>query len=197
KTINREGKGEFSIQVWQFKQTNPHLYMELFEKYGWTVENDSQQPIMYFKGKTGNALKDEIRRGFTSSTYANKIKQNSPILGPLVYSTKNIEFQRKQVDDFVYRLNDVVLKIKPSNEYASTLGDYLKSTLGKAIVLDHHVNRPAYVKRDFGKALNRFFEQNEHASRNPYDWNDKHFEYEMKILDDYGINREMSGNVAP
>ncbi|CAF1233068.1 unnamed protein product, partial [Didymodactylos carnosus] len=72
-----------------------------------------------------------------------------------------------------------------------------KSTLGKAIVLDHHVNRPAYVKRDFGKALNRFFEQNEHASRNPNDWNDKHFEYEMKILDDYGINREMSGNVAP
>ncbi|WP_407267459.1 hypothetical protein [Tenacibaculum maritimum] len=27
----------------------------------------------------------------------------------------------------------------------------------KATVLDHHINRPAYVKSDFGKALDNFF----------------------------------------
>ncbi|WP_407268117.1 hypothetical protein [Tenacibaculum maritimum] len=80
----------------------------------------------------------------------------------------------------------------------------------KATVLDHHINRPAYVKSDFGKALDNFFikkdkeveefnkkgkDKKKHkskVSRNPNDWGDNHSIYEKSILDDYGKNRRMS-----
>ncbi|MCD9583371.1 hypothetical protein [Tenacibaculum maritimum] len=77
----------------------------------------------------------------------------------------------------------------------------------KATVLDHHINRPAYVKSDFGKALDNFFikkdkeveefnkkekDKTKHknkVSRNPNDWENNHSTYEKSILDDYGVNR--------
>jgi hypothetical protein len=91
--------------------------------------------------------------------------------------------------DFIDRLRNKVLPIKPSLKDPYTLEDYLKSKLGKATVLDHHVNRPGYVKTDFKNALERFFKNNPTVSRNPYDWSFNHAKYERIILDDYGNNR--------
>ena len=72
------------------------------------------------------------------------------------------------------------------------LKDYLKSPLGKATVLDHHINRPGYVSRDFGAALQRFFDRNPSAAQEPINWGDNHEKYEHSILNDYGNTRRMA-----
>lgn len=68
--------------------------------------------------------------------------------------------------------------------------DILKSKLGKATLLDHHINRPAYARFDLGSAVKRFFEQHPNVSTNPADWKGDHQEFEKIILEDYGKNRE-------
>lgn len=190
KTVNPQGKGEFPIQVKEFKEKYPAKYKELFEDCGWTVENDT----MYYKDPndsaatkiTGSALKTKIREGFKESEFKKKLK--CAPLEPIAKASQDKDFQAKQVADFIDRLKNKVLPIKPSG-YSYALSAFLKSKLGKATALDHHINRPGYVKTDFGKALDTFFAANPTVSKNPGEWGDKHAEYEKTILDDYGVNR--------
>ncbi len=206
KTINPKGEGEFTTQVQEFKNSNPDKYKELFEECGWTVESGK----MYYKDPddpkatkiTGSALKTKIRKGFVASQFKKKLKCKP--LEPITKAATDKDFQAKQVEDFIKRLNKVLL-IKPTG-HSYQLKAYVKSKLGKATVLDHHINRPAYVDNDFGKALNNFFvgkdkeietfnkgkekkDQKAKVSRNPADWGTNHATYEKTILDDYGKNR--------
>jgi len=190
KTINPKGAGEFAKQVSEFKELNPLKYKELFEDCGWIVENN----MMYFKEPcnqeskkiTGEKLKKYLRKGFTLSTYGNKVESNP--VGIIVRASKDKDFQAKQVTDFINRLTNIVLPIKPVG-YAYSLSAYLQSKLGKATVLDQHINRPAYVDNDFGKALDKFFKKNPTVDRNPNNWGANHYMYEKTILDDYGKKR--------
>jgi len=207
KTVNPQGKGEFPIQVQEFKNSNPSKYKSLFEDCGWTVENKT----LYYKDLsdssakkiTGKALKTKIREGFKASEFKKKLKCKP--LEPIVKAMNDKDFQAKQVEDFIDRLKNKVLPIKPVG-YSYKLKDYLLSKLGKATVLDHHINRPAYVDNDFGEALDNFFskkdkevndfnkgkdekDQKAKISRNPANWGTNHAAYEKNVLDDYGKNR--------
>ncbi|MHA7057233.1 LysM peptidoglycan-binding domain-containing protein [Aquimarina sp. M1] len=204
KTINPIGKGEFPIQVEEFKKSNPDKYKNLFEDCGWTADekkmyyndpNDSSSSKI-----TGSALKTKIREGFVSSEYNKKIKCKP--LEPIVRASKDKDFQAKQVGDFIDRLRNKVLPLKPTG-YTYKLSDYLESKLGRALVLDHHVNRPGHVKKYFGEALNRFFkkkddeveernkdkkeeEKESKISRKPSEWGEQHSSYEKAIIKIYG-----------
>ncbi|MDE0535188.1 hypothetical protein, partial [Tenacibaculum sp. L6] len=154
----------------------------------------------------GKELKKEIRKGFESSTYKQKLE--CELLEPIVKAFKDSDFQSLQIIDTKKRL-DTVIKFKPKG-YSYKISSYFKSKLGKATALDHHINRPAYVKTDLGKALDNFYtkkdkeiedfnkkekDEKKHKtkiSRNPDDWGNSHSEYEKEILDDYGVNRRMS-----
>lgn len=208
KTVNPTGKGEFPIQVQEFKADHPEKYKELFEDCGWTVESNT----MYYKDPsdsaatkiTGSALKTKIREGFKKSEFKKKLK--CAPLEPIAKASLDKDFQAKQVKDFIDRLKNKVLPIKPKG-YSYSLKDFLNSKLGKATALDHHINRPGYVKNDFGKALDNFFvkkdkevldfntaeaDSSKHkskVSKNPNDWGTDHAAYETIILDDYGVNR--------
>ncbi len=204
KTINPMGKGEFPIQVEEFKKSNPDKYKNLFEECGWSADGGK----IYYKDPndsssskiTGSALKTKIREGFVSTEYNKKIKCKP--LEPIVRAAKDKDFQAKQVEDFIDRLRNKVLPLKPTG-YSYRLSDFLKSKLGKALVLDHHVNRPGHVKMYFGEALNRFFkkkdeevaernkdkkekEKESNLSRKPSDWGDQHSSYEKEIIKIYG-----------
>ncbi|MEM0942114.1 MAG: calcium-binding protein [Bacteroidota bacterium] len=162
KTVNSQGKGEFPIQVKEFKDAYPEKYEELFEKCGWTVETVRGKQVMYYKDPndssgskvTGSQLKEKIREGFTSSTHLQKLECKP--LEPIIQAAKDSDFQSKQVKDFIDRLKNKVLPMKPSG-YNYRIKDYLKSKLGEATVLDHHINRPAHVRSYFSEALNQFF----------------------------------------
>lgn len=208
KTINPQGKGEFPIQVQEFKKDYPAKYKELFEECGWSVQSGT----MYYKDPsdsdatkiTGSALKKKIREGYKKSEFKKKLKCKP--LEPIAKAASDKDFQAKQVKDFIDRLKNKVLPIKPKG-YTHPLSAYLKSKLGKATVLDHHINRPAYVKTDFAEALDNFFtkkdkevddfnklekDKSKHkkkVSKDPSTWGDNHADYEKDILDDYGVNR--------
>ncbi|GAA0872267.1 hypothetical protein GCM10009117_14140 [Gangjinia marincola] len=207
KTINPTGQGEFPIQVAEFKELNPEKYNCLFESCGWTVEENT----MYYQDLsnsdsqrvTGRQLKNLIREGFNASEFRNYL--DCKPLEPILKAVKDPDFQAKQIDDFIDRLRNRVLPTTPVG-YNNTIGEYLNSALGHATVLDHHINRPAYLDNDFGSALDVFFrqvdreierynvnrssdEQLQPVSRNPNEWGNNHARYEQRILDIYGVNR--------
>ena len=140
---------------------------------------------------TGPELKNLIREGFTESSYTKKQKIESTPLGSILKAITHEKFQEQQVLDFAKRLQHEVMEIKPSG-FEFTLREYLKSPLGKATVLDHHINRPGYVSCDFGAALQRFMDSNPSTTKAPASWGDNHAEYELSILNDYGIARRMA-----
>lgn len=72
---------------------------------------------------------------------------------------------------------------------SNKIKDYVKTSLGKAIVLDQSINRPAHAVRDFGAALNDFFKKNPSVSEDPNSWKNNHSNYEAIIIDYYGKHR--------
>lgn len=196
KTINPSGYGELPIQMWHFKQKFPEKYKGILENCQWKIEEiinyGKKNKIIStsyrasYKGITGSALKSKIREGFTKNKNGTSVP--CPPLEPLINLCKDIDYQRIQIEDFAKRLNENVLQIKPSG-YSSLLNVYLKSKLGKATALDHHINRPGYVASDFGGALKRFHNKHPKVSIDPGTWGDEHSNYEQLILDDYGKNR--------
>lgn len=190
KTINPEGAGEFPKQVLEFKDEHPKLYDALFSKCGWEVSAD-KEPVMSYKGQTGAALKKLIRNGFDEDGFQARISKQSKPLAAIVHAISTEEFQDKQVEDFIHRLRGV-MSLKPQGSTDHTIGDYTKSRFGKAVVLDQHVNRPAYVSRDFAKALTRFHIEISDAPKDPRQWGSQHPAYELKLLDIYGELRRMT-----
>ena len=190
KTINLEGEGEFPIQVEKFKTRFPHKYKMLLENCGWTVSHH----IMYYqdpddknaKKITATELKRKIRKGFSKENFTKYIR--SKPIEPVIRLAKDADFQSIQIEDFIQRLRKKVLPLRPKT-YQYALKDYVKSKLGRATLLDHHINRPGYVSIDFKKALDNFFIHNPHVSKNPNVWGHLHSSYESKIIDYYGKHR--------
>jgi hypothetical protein len=110
-------------------------------------------------------------------------------LGPFRSLGRTPEFQRKQVLDFNDRLVGALRK-KPKG-YAHEIGNYVTSEHGAALVLDQDVNRPGYVKKDFGKALDKFYSSNPQVSKDPSAWGaDQRQVYEQEVLENYaGVRR--------
>ncbi|CAF4016653.1 unnamed protein product [Rotaria sp. Silwood1] len=191
KTINSKGTGEFPKQLWEFKNQYPKLYEDLFKAHGWTVKEDSGTYSMSYNEKTGNELKDSIRKDFQK-----KVKSaSSKPLEVLVNAVSSKELQEKQVIDSVNRLHQQVLSIKPTGYESYTLNDYLQSNLGRGLALDQHVNRPGYVKKDFGQALKHLFNKYKNLSKNPAEWGSNREKYEAELVDYYGQNRRMTDAV--
>lgn len=210
KTVNQEGFGEFPTQVYEFKEKHPDKYRLLFERCGWIVEKENNKARMYYncyKGKiTGTELRALVREGFDINSVNQKLA-NEP-LAHLIKVGKDEDFIRKQVFDFILRIRKYCNK-KP-NGYSYQIKKYFKSALGKALILDQSVNRPAYVTRDVGIALTTYFTEKDNEtiefnltvknpenkknniSRNPDDWGNKHTEYENRIIEIYAATREMN-----
>ena len=194
KTINPEGYGEFPIQMYEFKKEYPERFKKLFENCGWEVKEEkttvNKKEIIkykaYYLNVTGKDLKNKIRDGFSIDNFKKNVQCIS--IEPLINAARDPYFQAKQIEDFITRLRYKVLPIKPLG-YEHQLKDFLKSKLGKATVLDQHINRPAYVKEDFAKALDDFFKQNSKLSKNPNEWGSEHKKNEEDILEIYGKNR--------
>jgi hypothetical protein len=191
KTINPQGYGELSIQLWEFKQSYPDKFKELFENCGWTVKEieipQKNKTIIkkyqsHYNDKTGKDLKALIRKGFEAKK--NKQKVICSPMEPFINACKDDDFQEKQIVDFIKRLNIAINK-KPTG-YSNNIKDFVKSKLGKATVLDHDVNRPGHVSDCFRDALNQFFAKNKKISKNPEDWKENHAIYEKEVLEIYG-----------
>jgi hypothetical protein len=195
KTVNPTGTGEFPIQVAQFKADNEPAYERLFARCGWTVEMDGGAKMYYQDSEitggvklTGNSLYTKLREGCTNATFGQRIKQKP--LAVIAHAIRNDEFQDKQVKDFATRLR-LVRTLIPVG-YAHSLAEYFLTDLGQATALDEHVNRPANVAVDIGKALDVFFHAHPTVKKDPSTWGESHATYESEIIAYYGERRNMS-----
>ncbi|MDQ7980634.1 hypothetical protein QYH69_25680 [Paraburkholderia sp. SARCC-3016] len=206
KTINSSGGGEFPEQVARFKQSDEAGYRDLFEQCGWTVEGVGRSAIMHYAHPaltndlkiTGEPLRTLIRIDCSKENFGKKI--SSIPLAAIVQAISAKSYERHQLMDFIDRLRNVVLPTIPS-QYQHSVGEFFLSDLGRATALDQSINRPAFVARDIGWALNSFFAIRSSVSKNPKEWGQKHKLYESEILQIYGPNRSMARingiNVAP
>ncbi|MFJ4375261.1 SH3 domain-containing protein [Pseudomonas japonica] len=191
KTINFQGGGELPAQVDKFKEKHPLLYKALFEDCGWTVKAVNNESFMYYKGRTGDELKRILRDGFDKKASEARTQIASAPLAAFANAIKHEEYLALQVVDFIERLRKAN-NLYPRGFSEQKISDFLYSDLGKALILDQHVNRPNYVGRDFGKALDLFFDKNPGVSRNPMGWGVDRIQYESKIIEIYGPLRDMT-----
>ncbi|WP_019450572.1 hypothetical protein [Cupriavidus sp. BIS7] len=197
KTINPTGGGELPTQVAAFRSNDEEAYIQLFEKCGWSVEGRGSQAKMFYTHPvitngnkiTGSELKSIIRQGCSPETYRQKI--GSVPLAVIVSAITDKRYERLQLMDFLTRLRNDILPQTPRG-YDYTIGSYFQSDLGRATALDHHINRPGYVRNDIGAALKRFFNSYPTAPANPAEWGERRQSYEATIIEDYGNNRRMA-----
>lgn len=197
KTVNPQGTGELPRQVWDFKEANPEKYQTLFADKGWTVERvkpgnteDSFALRLTVDGKT-----------LTPRETADYIKDRenpdhwTKALDPMQKAGRDPDFQTQQIKDFQSRLRVATSVIPAGPNYTKPAGDYVTSEQGAALLLDHHVNRPAHVDNAFGLALDRFYAANPKVSRDPADWTaEQREQYEPAILSNYQATRELKYN---
>ena len=186
KTINSLGAGELPTQMNKFKEQFPQLFDKYFKCCGWDVRLKSGEYVAYYNDVTGAELKNIIRNGYTADTYGKFVPNKAVAIFAEAIDTD--EYKELQVLDFIDRLR-LALNIIPKG-YNYQIASYVKSNLGKATVLDHHVNRPNNVSKYFGIALDSFFSKNPNVSKNPNTWGALHNKYEKEIIDYYGVNRD-------
>ncbi len=198
--VGLEGKGELSIQLAKFRDKYPDLYANHMSNCGWIVEGTGSSAITYYVddlltsgGKvTGRDLKNLLRKGCDESTF-NSVLNSKPLAG-LLKVISLPEFLDIQVLDFIERLHSAESQVVSSGDIR--IKDYIKSNFGRAVVLDHSVNRPGYVKDNFKMAISNFHTKNPNVSLNPHDWAESHEIYEKKILEEYKVTRSMTDSIS-
>ncbi|WP_257210273.1 calcium-binding protein [Aggregatibacter actinomycetemcomitans] len=185
KTINPLGEGELPIQMNKFKEQFPQLFDKYFRCCGWDVRLKSGKYVAYYNDFTGAELKAIIRNGYTADTYGKFVPNKAVAI--FAEAIDIDEYKEIQVLDFIDRLH-LALNIVPEG-YSYKIASYVRSNLGRATVLDHHVNRPNNVSKYFGIALDYFFSKNPNISKNPDTWGELHNKYENEIINFYGVNR--------
>jgi hypothetical protein len=195
--IDFEGKGELSTQLAKFRDRHPDLYRSHVEYCGWSVEGSGSSAVIYYRDKvltqgnniTSTKLKTLLRQGCNKSTYG-KTVYNKP-LAALLKVLSLPEYFDLQVLDFIERLKNVENKIVV-NAGNKKIKDFVQSDFGRAVVLDHSVNRPEYVAIDFKQALENFHTKNPTVSLDPQTWGKGRTSYETKLLEEYKLTRRMT-----
>ncbi|MEV3819556.1 hypothetical protein [Aeromonas dhakensis] len=198
--VGLEGKGELSIQLAKFRDKYPDLYANHMSNCGWIVEGTGSSATTYYVDDlltggdkvTGRDLKNLLRKGCDESTF-NSVINSKPLAG-LLKVISLPEFLDIQVLDFIERLHSAESHVVSSGDIR--IKDFIKSDFGRAVVLDHSVNRPGYVKDNFKMAISNFHTKNPNVSLNPHDWAESHEIYEKKLLEEYKITRSMTDSIS-
>lgn len=197
KTVNSDGAGELPKQLAEFNadtETAAVFTRELGEK-GYSLakniigKNKDGTPkygnddLLYFTDPK-NPAAQPMTGAKLDQFIQNHADRRLDTLGPFRSLGRTPEFQRKQVLDFNDRLIGALDKV-PSG-YNCSIGDYVTSEYASALVVDQDVNRPGYVKKDFGAALDKFYIANPKAAKDPTLWTrDEAQQYQPKIVEFY------------
>jgi hypothetical protein len=197
--VNPQGLGELPTQLRQFANdpATSGVFDRVMGSKGYSVKSTITTSAKGVKTYLDDTLyyTDPNKAGATPITGAalDKLIQNNPdrqdeLLSPFRELGRTPEFQRKQVLDFNDRLVGAVGK-KPAG-YNYPISSYVSSESSSALVLDQDVNRPGFVKADFGSALDSFYADNPGAPKNPDLWSAvQRAEYEPDIVDNYSAVR--------
>jgi len=193
-TINKNGQGELPALIEQFAKKDPEAYKRLFADKGLTIQHDSiktkggktvldAHATIYYKDPnqpnmkpiTGRAL-----RAYTKDKNNHLAAENA--LRPLHDAAGDPAFIKLMLEYFQNRLKTAI----GTNVNGHPLSSYVHNLEARADALDQSVNRPAYVKPDFTKAVKQFYKDNPLAPKNPDSWTpEQRAIYEPQILKDY------------
>ncbi len=197
KTIRgAQSRGELATQIAAFRDAHPAEYQRYFSNCGWTVTGSGGEASLGYADSTftngvrivGDELYTALRRDCSIDTFGKPVR--CPAVASMARAVSSPLYQELQVKDFVDRLNHAIGK-KPSG-YDFQIKDYLQSPLGRATVVDQDVNAPGATTNSMKASLDRFFQHNPHAPRNPAEWGANRAAYETSILQDYGPSRYMA-----
>lgn len=194
--VGLEGKGEFSTQFATFRDKHQDLYQQYAVSCGWSVTGSGSSAVIYYSDATltdgekitSTALKTLVRQGCNVQTFGYSV-YNKP-LAALVKVLSLPEYLDLQVIDFIKRLHSAESKVVTTN--GNKISDFVQSNFGRAVVLDHSVNRPGNVGADFKKAIDNFHIHNPTVSLDPNAWGTDHDTYETKLLEEYKLTRRMT-----
>lgn len=203
KTVDPSGFGQLPHQLADFKKNNPEKYEELFGKKGIIIKkemnsvNSKNENRLYYKDPndinateaTGDELKKIVNQNGSKDEW---LEEKNTLLSNKFTSIfreagSDSDFQKQQVKDIRIQMNAALAK-KPLG-YNYPVSEFMSSDKGRATIFDQHINKPAYVTKDIGNALDRFFESNPRVSKNPAEWGENRALYEASILEDYGTKR--------
>jgi len=202
KTVKSTGKGEFSKQFAKFRDKYPTLYKIHAINCGWKVVGEGINATIYYNNSlltydndiTGEELKAIIRKGCDVNSYGKSV-YNKP-LAAIVKLISLKEFQELQVLDFIERLHEVENKELTIDGKNLTIKDFVTTKFGRALILDHSVNRPNSVSTNFKAALDNFFINYPKVNKDPATWGDNHVLYENILLEYYRDARhQMTDNI--
>ncbi|MBK9733155.1 MAG: hypothetical protein IPO83_18025 [Chitinophagaceae bacterium] len=203
KTVDPSGFGQLPKQLADFRKIDPEKFEELFFKKGIIIKeeknpaSDSKEPRLYYKDPyndkateiTGADLKKVVNQDGNKDEWVKEENATSSnnITSIFRDAGNDPDFQKQQVNDIQFQMNAAISQ-KPKG-YDYPISDYMTSDKGRATILDQRINRPGYVKDDFGAAVDRFYEKNPKVSKNPAEWGENRATYEQGILEDYGVSR--------
>jgi len=195
-TRGLEGKGELSAQFAKFRDSHADLYEKYAMNCGWTVEGTGASSVIYYSNNiltqgnkiTSSALKTLLRQECSERNFGAMV-HNKP-LAALLKVLILPEYLDIQVLDFIERLHVAECNVVTSE--GIKIKEFVKSNFGRAVVLDHSVNRPGFVAPDFTKAINNFHTNNPTVSLDPGTWGNNHDMNETKLLEEYKLTRRMT-----
>ncbi|MEA9393668.1 hypothetical protein SJI19_24670, partial [Acerihabitans sp. TG2] len=121
-----------------------------------------------------------------------QIVHNKP-LAALLKVIQLPEYLDLQVLDFIDRLHDAEDEVVSAK---AKIKDFVKSKFGRAVVLDHSVNRPTWVGKEFKKAIDNFYTHHPEANRDPALWGRDFIKNESHLLEEYKSTRKMTDSVV-
>lgn len=195
-----EGKGELSAQLAKFRDLHIDSYESHMVNCGWSVEGSGSSAILYYSDAslthgdkiTSTNLKNLIRTGCNENTYRHFV-HNKPLASLLKVITLP-EYLDIQIFDFIQRLNAAENQIVSAGNIK--IKDFVKSNFGRALILDHSVNRPGLVSIDFRQAIANFHQHNPTVNLDPQTWGEQHSAHESNLLEEYKSTRRMTNSIA-
>ena len=194
-----DDEGELARQLYEFQQQEPALFDCYLGKCGWSLKYVKASPFtctVTYTDTTGSytqsALRTKIREA-TDPLGASEEGHKNTILAPFVLLGNLPEFQDKQVRDGIARLHEALGKSLKGAAYKGfVVGDYLTTIYGKAVALDHSINRRGLPGRYVGMAMDKLIEENHNVSPDPTKWGSNRAAYEHRLIEIYGPLRDVS-----
>lgn len=168
---SRDGEGELPAMLKKVKSAYPRTFRTFFENYGIDVSDDTNTTYGYLTFEGDKVFTQEQKNTFRVPEWAFRFWR----------AAQEPDVQTIQVKHALSRLKNFYWH----PDYAAhgfTLNEIITSSYGVALLLDNHVNRPAWVGRCVERAMG-----NIGLTSNPQGWSSAE---ERRLLDEYLRVRE-------
>ena len=161
-----DGEGELPALLKKVKSTYPRTFRTFFENYGIDVSDDTNTTYGYLTFEGQKVFTQEEKNRFRVPEWAFRFWR----------AAQEADVQTIQVKHALSRLKNFYWHPAYA-AYGYTLNEIITSSYGVALLLDNHVNRPAWV----GKCVERAM-SNTGLTSNPQGWSSTE---ERRLLDEY------------